>query len=93
MSLVYGCVYILRFRTMKDMYKAAKWAEVRKHSMRPCICDSHPCSGSTAGLIDLLERLGASRHAFRMDRVVLDLLLHLHNRLPLGTAFHFSVAR
>ena len=32
MSLVYGCVYILRFRTMKDMYKAAKWADVRRHN-------------------------------------------------------------
>ncbi|KAF8581990.1 hypothetical protein K439DRAFT_1352353 [Ramaria rubella] len=27
MSLVYGCVYILRFGTMKSMYRASKWAE------------------------------------------------------------------
>ncbi|KAF8520030.1 hypothetical protein BU17DRAFT_21565, partial [Hysterangium stoloniferum] len=27
MSLVYGCVYILRFGTMKSMYRAFKWAE------------------------------------------------------------------
>ncbi|KIJ33183.1 hypothetical protein M422DRAFT_35560, partial [Sphaerobolus stellatus SS14] len=27
MSLIYGCVYILRFATMKSMYRAFKWAE------------------------------------------------------------------
>jgi hypothetical protein len=28
MSLIFGCVYILRFSTMRTMRKAAKWAEV-----------------------------------------------------------------
>lgn len=28
MSLIYGCLYILRFSTMRTMRKAAKWAEV-----------------------------------------------------------------
>ncbi|KAF8509637.1 hypothetical protein JB92DRAFT_2729700 [Gautieria morchelliformis] len=27
MSLLYGCVYILRFGTMRSMYRASKWAE------------------------------------------------------------------
>lgn len=27
MSLIYGCMYIIRFSTMRTMYKAARWAE------------------------------------------------------------------
>ncbi len=29
MSLIFGCIYILRFSAMRTMRKAAKWAEVR----------------------------------------------------------------
>lgn len=29
MSLSYGCVYIVRFGTMRSMYKAVRWAQVR----------------------------------------------------------------
>lgn len=29
MSLSYGCMYIVRFGTMRSMYKASRWAEVR----------------------------------------------------------------
>lgn len=28
MSLIYGCVYIIRFGTMRKSYKAAEWANV-----------------------------------------------------------------
>lgn len=28
MSLSFGCIYIVRFATMKSMYKATRWAEV-----------------------------------------------------------------
>ena len=28
-SLTYGCVYIVQFGTMRSMYKASRWAEVR----------------------------------------------------------------
>lgn len=28
MSLSYGCMYIVRFGTMRSMFRAAKWAEV-----------------------------------------------------------------
>jgi len=28
MSLIYGCVYIIRFGTMRKTYKAAEWTEV-----------------------------------------------------------------
>lgn len=28
MSIGYGCVYVVRFGTMKSMYKATRWAEV-----------------------------------------------------------------
>lgn len=27
-SLTFGCMYILRFSTMKSMHKASRWAEV-----------------------------------------------------------------
>lgn len=29
MSLSYGCMYIVRFGTMRSMYRASRWAEVR----------------------------------------------------------------
>ena len=29
MSLIYGCMYIVQFGTMRSMYKASRWAEVR----------------------------------------------------------------
>jgi len=32
MSLTYGCIYIVRFSTMRTMLRASKWAEVRYHS-------------------------------------------------------------
>ena len=28
MSLSYGCIYIVRFGTMRSMYRASRWAEV-----------------------------------------------------------------
>lgn len=28
MSLLYGCMFIIRFGTMRKAYKAAEWAEV-----------------------------------------------------------------
>ena len=28
MSLFYGCIYIIRFGTMRKTYKAAEWAQV-----------------------------------------------------------------
>ena len=30
MSLSYGCMYIVRFGTMRSMFKASRWAEVRR---------------------------------------------------------------
>lgn len=29
MSLTYGCIYIVQFNSMRSMYKASRWAEVR----------------------------------------------------------------
>ena len=34
LSLVFGCVYILRFQTMRSMKKAVRWAE----ASAPCSC-------------------------------------------------------
>lgn len=31
MSLSYGCIYIVRFGTMRSMYRASRWAEVTFH--------------------------------------------------------------
>jgi hypothetical protein len=31
LSLTYGCIYIVRFGTMRSMYKASRWADVRYH--------------------------------------------------------------
>jgi hypothetical protein len=31
MSLLYGCIYIIRFGTMRKTYKAAEWARVSVH--------------------------------------------------------------
>jgi hypothetical protein len=33
-SLLYGCMYIIRFGTMRKTYKAADWATVRNPSFR-----------------------------------------------------------
>ena len=33
MSLSYGCMYIVRFGTMRSMFKASRWAEVRRPSL------------------------------------------------------------
>lgn len=34
MSLTYGCIYIVRFGTMRSMYRASRWAEVRLYFMK-----------------------------------------------------------
>lgn len=31
MSLSYGCIYIVRFGTMRSMFHASRWAEVSLH--------------------------------------------------------------
>ena len=63
-SLIFGCIYILRFSAMRTMRKAAKWAEVcflplNRGNTIPC-CHI----GSTEVHIRyLLERLGLPRLA------------------------------
>ena len=37
MSLIYGCIYIIRFGTMRKTYKAAEWAQV--YPIIDCKCD------------------------------------------------------
>ncbi len=34
MSLTYGCIYIVRFGTMRSMYRASRWAEVSLNLMK-----------------------------------------------------------
>ena len=38
MSLLFGCMYIIRFGTMRKTYKAAEWALVCTKSTRACRC-------------------------------------------------------
>jgi hypothetical protein len=45
MSLSYGCIYIVRFGSMRSMYKASRWAEVNLYSrISQCTHFNHvPC--------------------------------------------------
>ena len=40
MSLSYGCIYIVRFGTMRSMYKATRWAEVGVNRVFPLLSSS-----------------------------------------------------
>lgn len=35
MSLIYGCLYIIRFGTMRKTHKAAEWANVSQYAASP----------------------------------------------------------
>ena len=72
MSLSYGIMYIVRFGTMRSMYRASRWAEVssrllgltRFRSSRPNI------GGAKDRNRHLLERLGLTRFARGLARMV-----------------------
>lgn len=38
MSLSYGCIFIVRFGTMRSMHRASRWAEVRRILSISSIC-------------------------------------------------------
>lgn len=70
-SLSFGCIYILRFGTMRSMSKASQWAEV------PLLrCNLRPrtdlaCSGSAENEnVYLVECLGASCNANNLVSMV-----------------------
>ena len=71
MSLLYGCIYIIRFGIMRSTCKAAEWAHVRAY----CLQDGHflhfCCLGSTEDdNRHFLERLGAPCDASNMACMV-----------------------
>lgn len=91
MSLIYGCVYILRFATMKNMYKAFIWAEVIYGMRKYEIKTFWSRLGNTASNVHSMEYLGSFVYACGLDSVVHVLLLHIHFSLRLGrTKFSFG---
>lgn len=66
---------------MKGMYRASKWAEVRRigHNAQLYNSRSHTNVGSPAGWINSLERMGTPRDACRLDSMVPALLLRLNS--------------
>ncbi|KAF5372322.1 hypothetical protein D9615_009245 [Tricholomella constricta] len=61
MSLLYGCLYTLRFNTMRRTHKAAEWAQ--------------GSGGTEIENPDMVERLGTTCHALNMAFVVDRLLI------------------
>ena len=74
MSLIYGCMYIVKFGMMRNMFHASRWAEVSsiyyllrwQHVFHLHI---HP-GGAEDENLDLVERLGIIGDACRMDVMV-----------------------
>ena len=76
MSLLYGCMYIIRFGTMRKTHKAAEWAAVRTPVFFQIPELTRPNSGGTENQNNnFMECLGASRNAFDMVVLVNHLLL------------------
>ncbi|KAK7459515.1 hypothetical protein VKT23_009498 [Stygiomarasmius scandens] len=94
MSLSYGCMYIVRFGTMRSMYRASRWAEVRlvlSHlpAFKFQTTDiSNSLSGSPKNQNPpLVEHLDPPRHASSLDVLVHDILHLLHHLLRLVYRF------
>ena len=71
MSLSYGCIYIVRFGTMRSMFHASRWAEVGHiYSTGTTNTDSIflGCKGDEDRY--LVERLGFTCHACYLDGMV-----------------------
>lgn len=78
MSLTYGIVYIVQFGTMRSMYKASRWAEVR-FSVSSILFCTNVIIGSTKDQdFHLVEYMGAPGRPCRLARVVDDRLLHCY---------------
>ena len=89
MSLSFGIVCIVRFDSMRSMYRASRWAEVRltppTHS--PLNSDSPPPTGSTEDRNGhILERLGPTRSPWNLESLVCVCLHCHHNVLRLAHA-------
>jgi hypothetical protein len=73
MSLIYGCMYIVRFGMMRNMFHASRWAEVSIYYL--LVNNMFSSSSSSSGgaeneNLDLVERLGIIGDAGRMDVMV-----------------------
>ena len=65
MSLSYGCIYTVRFGTMRSMYKATRWAEVRVTNvvLFTLLSSFHFVGGSKDYAIHSVECVGAAGYA------------------------------
>ena len=70
MSLSYGCMYIVKFGMMRNMFHASRWAEVSIYYLMLATCFYFRPGGTENENLDLLERLGIISDACRMDVMV-----------------------
>jgi hypothetical protein len=71
MSLIYGCIYIVRFGMMRNMFHASRWAEVSIYYLVVTDMFSSSSSGGAENEnLDLVERLGIIGDACHMDVMV-----------------------
>jgi len=84
MSLLYGCIYIIRFGTMRKTYKAAEWAQVRVSAILPTGSDRGPIGIPKNAHWHRVECLDSPRHARNMACVVHDPIHHLYYVLRLA---------
>jgi hypothetical protein len=71
MSLCYGCMYIVKFGMMRNMFHASRWAEVSIYYFASWqhVFHLHP-GGAENENLDLVERLGIIGDACHMDVMV-----------------------
>ncbi len=81
MSLTYGIVYIVQFGTMRSMYKASRWAEVRFPVISILSCANITIGSTEDQDFYLVEYMGAPGRPCRLARVVDDCLLHCYHVL------------
>jgi hypothetical protein len=71
MSLSYGCIFIVRFGTMRSMFRASRWAQVCHHMLLFYSSLTKNSTGSAKNRnVDNVERLGAHRRARSMASMV-----------------------
>lgn len=70
MSLLYGCMYIIRFGSMRKTYRAIAWAEVSCLMLRALGFDSDVAGSSKHKDGHLVECLGVTCDASRVVSLV-----------------------
>ena len=70
MSLSYGCIYIVRFGTMRSMFHASRWVEVGHICSTGMTNADYIFLGSKGDDFYLVERLGFTCHTCYLDGMV-----------------------